>query len=743
MTPSRSIAGQNPDPVNLPAVVPAYRAEVLPDQPIPAQNKTEGLDPVSLLKALRRRWLLALCLGLFGAALLGSITYVVVPPAKYTARAMLHVNSVQPRILLQVTETHTEYGAYQRTQLALLKSRLVLNDALKQPEVAKLPLVTQQIDPIEWLEQELQVDFASGSEILRIGMSGESPEELTLIVNAVTHAYLDEIVDVELNQRRQRYDLLKETWNRYQENLREKRKELKKLTEMTGSDNKATLANIHQLELNRLGRAEDELSRIQSELRNLRIEYEVTKEKNAGTVSHVTPAMIEDAIRKDRSIEVINERIAAAQRGFDRYNRGIRNKNDPALKKYRDELETSRAALAAQHRKLYPIVAKQLQQMGHENYDSQENLLAHRIGILSKLEIELTDDVKRLSSRTRTITQSTGDLFSIQEEIANADEVARTIGREVEALTVELQAPPRIRLLEEAVLPRTKDETRQIKLAGMAGCGAFAIALVGISLWEFRSRRVDSASDVVQSLGINLFGTLPILPRRNRKFGSGDLQRRRWGSMLIESVDTARTALLHVSRTEAIRVVMVASAVGGEGKTSLSSHLATSLARAGRRTLLIDGDLRCPSAHELFDQPCAPGFCEVLRGEIELGDAVQPTMVNGLWLLTAGHSDTDSIQSLAARDLRAMFDQLKEHYEFLVIDSSPVLPVADSLLIGQHVDAVIFSIMRNVSRIPKVQAAYERLSRLGIRMLGAIVTGERTEDYGSKYQYPRRTRDSA
>jgi capsular exopolysaccharide synthesis family protein len=213
--------------------------------------------------------------------------------------------------------------------------------------------------------------------------------------------------------------------------------------------------------------------------------------------------------------------------------------------------------------------------------------------------------------------------------------------------------------------------------------------------------------------------------------------------MLIESVDAARTALLHISRTESVHVVMVASALGGEGKTSLASHLATSLARAGRRTLLVDGDLRCPSAHELFDQPCSPGFCEVLRDEVELADAIQPTLVSGLWLLSAGLCDSDSIQALASRDLRVIFDQLKEHYDFLVIDSSPVLPVADALLIGQHVDAVIFSIMRDVSRIPKVHAAYERLSRLGIRMLGAIVTGEQADYYGNTYQYTARTRNSA
>lgn len=742
---SNSNYGPRPDSTGLPAVVTPHRAEVFSVSPgaSGAVSPAAGLDPVQLLKALRRRWVLAVGLGLVGATVLATATYFLVPPAKYSARAMLHVNSTQPRILLKVNENATDYASYQRTQLALLKSRLVLSTALNDPKVAKLEMLSEKVDQIEWLEKELQVDFASGSEILRISINGEKPQEPMLLVNAVTQAYIDEIVDVETKQRRQRYDMLKETWNRYQESLKEKRKELKRLTELAGSDDKKTIASIHQNELDRLGRAEDELARVQSELRSLRVEQEVMQE-HAGRVSAmVTPAMIEDAISRDHSIEVLKEREAAAQRAIDRVYHIARNKSDPSLKRHRDELEAAREAQVAQRKKLYPIIRQQLEEMGQNDDDADQDLLPQRISILTKLEAVLASDVKRLSERSVSMTQNSVDLFSVQEEIANADEIARTIGKEVEALTVELQAPPRIRLLEKAELPRTKDETRQIKMAGMAGCGAFALALVGVSFWEFRSRRIDSAADVIKSLGMNLFGTLPNLPQqRSRGFRSGDADMVRSRSMLVESVDAARTTLLHISRTESVRVVMVASALSGEGKTSLSSHLATSLARAGRRTLLIDGDMRCPSIHELFDQPCAPGFSEVLRNEIDLADAVQPTAANGLSLLAAGLSDGESNQALARRDLRATFDQLKQEYDFIVIDSSPVLPVADALLIGQHVDAVLFSVMRDVSRIPKVQEAYDRLSRLGIRMLGAIVTGERSDHYGSKYEYSSRQRET-
>ena len=77
--------------------------------------------------------------------------------------------------------------------------------------------------------------------------------------------------------------------------------------------------------------------------------------------------------------------------------------------------------------------------------------------------------------------------------------------------------------------------------------------------------------------------------------------------MLLESVDATRTMLVHAARTGSYRVMMIASAVGGEGKTSLASYLATSLARSGLRTLLVDADLRSPMMHRLFELPWSPG----------------------------------------------------------------------------------------------------------------------------------------
>ncbi len=258
--------------------------------------------------------------------------------------------------------------------------------------------------------------------------------------------------------------------------------------------------------------------------------------------------------------------------------------------------------------------------------------------------------------------------------------------------------------------------------------GAAAVVLFAylglLSFWEFRSRKIGTVDEVVDGLGIKLVGTLPALPRPRR--GGEDLVGQR---LLIESIDAARTMLLSASRFEPLKVIMVASALKGEGKTSLSCHLATSLARAGRKTLLIDCDLRSPSVADAFSAPHAPGVSEFLRQEATLDDALWQSPVSSLFVIPAGRCDPVAIELLSQDRLPQLFLPLRDRFEFIIVDTAPLLLVTDSLIISQYVDSVIFSILREVSQIPPVYAACERLASLGVRIFGAVVSGIAKSSY--------------
>ena len=360
--------------------------------------------------------------------------------------------------------------------------------------------------------------------------------------------------------------------------------------------------------------------------------------------------------------------------------------------------------------------------------------LQDQIEVMTGLERELRDEVLKYTDETKSLGFQAIEMESIQDELKSSEDLARLIGGELEVLKVELGAPDRVRLLQEAKAPGALDSSRLVRTAGMAGGGTFGAILFLISFLEFRAQRISSLDDVEHKLGIKVVGTVPIVPR---SMNGGQVRPESprdqlWRHRLIESVDTTRIMLMHAARTESLRVVLVTSAVGGEGKTSLASHLATSLARSGLRTVLVDGDFRRPMVHRLYDQPSGPGFSELLRGEIDAADVIRPASLNNLWLIPAGKYDEFSLSVLAQPRARNVFAQLREQFDFVILDSAPLLPVADSLLLAQHVDAAVFSILRDVSQLPKIQSAYERIRSLGVPILGAVVSGTKVD---MQYRY--------
>jgi capsular exopolysaccharide synthesis family protein len=194
--------------------------------------------------------------------------------------------------------------------------------------------------------------------------------------------------------------------------------------------------------------------------------------------------------------------------------------------------------------------------------------------------------------------------------------------------------------------------------------------------------------------------------------------------------------LVHEAKTGNLRVLMVTSALGGEGKTSLSCHLATSLARAGFRTVIVDADLRNPSVAGVFDISNDGGLAALLRGECDVDAALLPTPHADLAVVPAGDCDDAAIRGLNRGHLHDLLEELKRRFDFVVVDTAPVLPVADTLSIAPYVDAVVLSTLRDVSRLPKVFAAYQKLGLLGVRILGAVVTGIYGGLYGNDYRYP-------
>jgi capsular exopolysaccharide synthesis family protein len=259
-------------------------------------------------------------------------------------------------------------------------------------------------------------------------------------------------------------------------------------------------------------------------------------------------------------------------------------------------------------------------------------------------------------------------------------------------------------------------------------------------VWDYRGRRISKAEELSQGLGMPVLAMLPRLSRREvHDTGKWNVAEDHYVyDEWIEAVNAARTMILHAAREESVKAVMVASALEGEGKTSLACHLAASLAHKFKRVLIVDADLRKPSVHKRFHTADGPGLSELLRGEAGLEEVIQPTQVKNLSMIAAGRCDYQVIQALAQEKAQEVIEQLKKEFDFIVIDSSPVLHVADPLILAPKVDAVLFSVLREVSRLPAVYAAYEKILMLGVRVLGTIVHGMPRRRRGYSYSMPAR-----
>ena len=279
------------------------------------------IEPLALARAFRRRWLPATLLGIVLGTIAGAVTWIVVPAAKYTATARLHVASVAPMVMYKTKEPAPEYATFRQTQLALLKSQQVIDTALSQDEVKALQVVRSKADPAEWLQEQLSVTFSNGSEVLEIAMSGDEPKALAVLVNAVTAAYLQEVVNVDHSDRQKRLEGLRGFWKKYEEDLHQKQERLRKIAEAVGTNDKTALTLQQQYDIDRQDLIRRNLIEIHAELLKHRAELELAADRNRksrdASDREVPDMAIEEELGYDPIIASHVKRIREPQGGGD------------------------------------------------------------------------------------------------------------------------------------------------------------------------------------------------------------------------------------------------------------------------------------------------------------------------------------------------------------------------------------------------------------------------------------------
>jgi capsular exopolysaccharide synthesis family protein len=684
-------------------------------------------DAGALLRALRRRWVAAVFIGgLLATAAAAGAWFLMSPD--FTAFAKVQVGFQPPSFVKDTTNGRGDFITYLRTQAGQIMSRRVLWPALKSDEVKRLNLDAYSTDPMTYVEERIKVDVQENSELLTPSFSHPEPTVATTVLKAIMKAYREEIVDQEERSRATRVSSLQKTYDETGESLKTRKEALKKAEDRSGTPDpfvrmqrfmemQSAIRDV-QISRDRVGM---ELITTQADLDTHDARVRQMKDPS------VVPPSFKLAIGADPDCKAIRKQIEVREDVLADYvDRG--DVTAPTPQGIARQVALLKTKLARREKEVEEELRSRSDGgTGKDQAEMVRIFLVNKLKTLETLHKNQQSEIDRLTKEKVKASETNSEIEAVREQIQREQSVVDKLGVQLGMEKIELNAAQRIQVFQEPELQK-REIKKQVLVTAAAPLAVLFAVCMALAFAEHRKRRVRTAGEVARGLGIPVVGAVPEMARLEHQLVATEGETTLEGHPVLESIDALRTVLLHGIAGESLRVVQVTSATSGEGKTTLAAHLAGSLARAGRRTLLIDADLRNPTAHQLFELPGQPGFSEALLGEVEVAEAVKPTTLEGLSFLAAGQWDREVMQALARGGLEGLFDRLRQEFDFLVIDSHPVLAATDSLLLGQHVDAVILSVLREVSQMPRVYAAAQRLHGLGIRVLGAVVNGADPEE---------------
>ncbi|WP_054637798.1 CpsD/CapB family tyrosine-protein kinase [Thalassobacillus sp. C254] len=204
-------------------------------------------------------------------------------------------------------------------------------------------------------------------------------------------------------------------------------------------------------------------------------------------------------------------------------------------------------------------------------------------------------------------------------------------------------------------------------------------------------------------------------------------------SPITEQFRTIRTNIQFAAVDEEVSTIMTTSAGPGDGKSTVNANLAVVMAQQGKGALLIDADMRKPTVHYTFRLPNHVGLSNVVTKQMSLHEAVRPTDVEGLDVLTCGPIPPNPSELLGSRMMKELLEEAKKNYEYIVIDTPPLLAVTDAQVLASICDGVVLVVSSGITVKDEAEKAKELIENTNARLLGAVLN--RKEKTSSNYMY--------
>lgn len=698
-----------------------------------------GLSPPdnqAFLRALKHCWRLALPVGVLAGLVAAALAWLLLVPREtwYRATFFLRIRAAEPRVFGDpIAKSGSDFRTVLRTQADLLRSRRVLRAALQQEQAANLESVRHDPDRVlDWLESNLTVDLKADSEMLGVFLRGTDRAELLTLLQAVRTAYFKDLIDTQAAQRSQQLQILQKVYDELTRRLAELRRTLP-AEALPAAERSSSLTEEQRRTLDQFDELQRQRLRVDGELRRLRLRIEqLEKRLAAGAGAPVSPARLAEKVNQDPVLVEQQQEVTKLDLELRQLEKLYVNRNDPYLRTRRERIQQLQTGIETRRAELRPGIERNL--LAQEADDIRASI-ARLKEERSLLEAERDACESAISSQTSEIqtlraqtVPGSGPIQGFERQRLEFDEVeklTRTILAELETCRIELTAPDRVTLLEEPEVAQEPPSDSGIRSSAIAilGIAGLCAGLVAVGVREARSGRLYDTADVRHLTGARLLGTLPALPdatrhppRPEESHTELDLH-----PTWFEALNAIRTCIDFEVRRTGVKAFLVTSAVGGEGKSTLAVHLACRLANAGRKTLLIDGDLAEPCLHSWFGTTVDGGLSDLLRVHQMPAEVIRTTSTAGLWLITAGRPDAEAMQALAIDGMAMVLEALRKDFEVILIDGLPLLPVVQGQTMARDADRVILSLLAGRSRGQPTREAILRLHDQEIPLFGVVL----------------------
>jgi len=689
-----------------------------------------GLTGRDILQILRKRkwfitvWVVALTV-LSGVA---TLLWSMYSPL-YTAEALLEV--VPPKTS-ELTTSRDLYGKDIMDRLTAMAAQMVhssavLNEALRAERVRKTTWYQQARKDriVQELADALSVSPVATTNFVRVQMTGSIKRDLPEIVNAVAEA-------AALDSKKA---LTKDHENAMAK-LRQKERELKK-----------ELDAVHEQALRARPK---EIPNIQDRVNilNIRLQtFTTLMSQMEASRAQALAAMQAAELQAETGALARSPEVQAALEA------------DPALRSMRvaeinlnTEYDNLLQKLGRNHRTVKDVKARlenvrvQIQARTDKVVQDQVEFLLNHLRASYAAQNSQYEDIKAKYDLT---TATARDLQANLEEL-------KTLSAKEEALTEDLRkissallertllegGQAQVRLRREADEPR---EPSWPKWRVMMPLGVILGLVVGFGLTfllEFVDTSIKAPSDVTRRVDLPLLGMIPHaddleeqIPDMRLAFSTAP------NSLVSESFRQIRTCLLFSGPASQRRVLMVASALPQDGRTTVALNLAASIAGGGRKVLVVDANFRQPAVARLFDACPPDGLSNAMVAQAEWQSLVREIQPN-LFAMSSGPLPPNPAELLGSDAMRQMVAQMVEQYDQVIFDSAPCLVVADAPVLATLVDGVILVVRAGANTYGVVQKVRDMLTRVGAHVIGAVLNGLRVtaggylrKNYDTFYEY--------